>query len=121
MVKIPGIDPLSEGTICRKQQKSSTEEAAKKAPSATVLVPPDDVLVMEGEEGQTKKAAVTPGSVPAPASQQKKDSGSTSTGTKLKTPAVLKLKEDFDATYMKENQCVCGFEAVDAHALYVHT
>ena len=123
MVKIPGVDPLSEGTIHRKQRKSSTEAAAKKAPSATVLVPTDDVAVIEGDKVHTEKAAVTPGSAPAPAtaSQQKKDSGSTSSGAKPKTPAVLKPKEDFDATYMSENQCVCGFQAADGHALHVHT
>ena len=134
MVKIPGVDPLSEGMIHRKQLKSSMEEVVTGAPSATVLVPPaDDVVVIEGQEvqTQTKKAAVTPGSAPAPASQQKKDSSSTSmsTGAKLKTPAalkpktpaVLKPKEDFDATYMSENQCVCGFQVADGHALRVHT
>ena len=70
MVKIPSVNPLSEGTICRKWWKSSTEEVAKGAPSPTVSVPPaDDVMVMEGQEVQTKKAAVAPGSAPAPASQ----------------------------------------------------
>ena len=128
MVKIPGVDPLSEGTICRKQRKSSMEEVVTGAPSATVSVPPpDDVAVIEGQEVQTQteteKAAVTPGSAPAPASEQKKDSGITSmsTGAKPKTPAALKLKEDFHATYMSKNQCVCGFQAADGHALHVHT
>ena len=92
-------------------------------------VPPaDDVVAVEGQEVQsrTEKAPVTPGSLPAPASQQTKDSTSTSTTSKgakpkMKTPAQLKPKEDFDATYMNENQCVCGFQAQDGHALHVHT
>ena len=128
MVKIPGVNPLSEGMIHTKWWKSCMEEVVTGAPSTTVSVPPaDDVTVIEGQEVQTqtktKKAAVTPGSVPAPASQQKKDSNSTSTstGAKPKTPAALKPKEDFDTTYMNENQCVCGFQAVDGHALCVHT
>ena len=49
MVKIPGVDPLSEGTICRKRWKSSTEDPGKKAPSATVSVAPTDEVIMEGE------------------------------------------------------------------------
>ena len=43
-----------------------------------------------------------------------------STSAKPKTPAQLKPTEDIDATYMKENQCVCGFQAADGHALCVH-
>ena len=95
MVKISGVNPLSEGTICRKWRKSSTEETAKGAPSSTVSVPPaDDVIAVEGQEVQsgTEKAPVTPGSLPAPVSQQTKDSTSTSITSKgakpkTKTPA----------------------------------
>ena len=127
MVKIPGVDPLSEGTIRRKRRKSSgTHEEAKEAPSATVSVAPHDVMVVEGDEGQSEKASVTPAFAPAPTSQQKKDnasSSSTSQGARPKTknPPTLKPDEDFDSTYIKEHQCICGFVAKDGHALRVHT
>ena len=43
----------------------------------------------------------------------------TSSGTKPKAPPKAP-KEDFDATYWKENQCVCRYEAVDRYTLRVH-
>ena len=43
----------------------------------------------------------------------------TSSGAKPKAPPKAP-KEDFDATYLKENQCICGYEAVDGYALHVH-
>ena len=141
MVKIPGVNPLSEGTICRKRWKSSTDKAGKKAPSATVTAPTDDIIVEEKLE--TEVAASTPGS--ARASQQKK-AGSTSTvaaaagtpesvqqkkasSTSTVSGTVTKgsgakskvTKDDFDMTYLKENQCVCGYEVVDGSALCIHT
>ena len=72
MVKIPGVDPLSEGTIHRKWRKSSTEEVVTGAPSTVSVPPADDVVVIEGQEvqTQTEKAAVTPGSAPAPAEKR---------------------------------------------------
>ena len=132
MVKIPGVDPLSEGTICRKRRKSSTEDAGKKALSATVSVAPTDEVVVEGEpETQVSQVpaaqpstdstvaapAGTPASVPSTTSTASgTGTVATGSGTKPKVP-----KEDFDVTYLKDNQCVCGYEAVDGSALRIHT
>ena len=132
-MKIPGVDPLSEGTICRKRQKSSTEEAGKKAPLTTVSVAPTDVVAVEGQP-ETEVSGHVPAAQPSTDStaaahsgtvEQKKSSskstasGTTSKGAKLKVPKVP--KEDFDAMYLKENQCVCGYEAADGSALRIHT
>ena len=143
MVKIPGVDPLSEGTIHRKRRKSSgTHEEVKEAPSATVSVAPhdvmviegdegqsekaavipDDVMVIEGDEGQTEKASVTPASAPAPTSQQKKDnasSSSTSQGTRPKTKNPPTLKPDEDSltphTSRSTNAYVVLLQRMDMH------
>ena len=133
MVKIPGVDPLSEGTIRRKRRKSSTEEAGKKAPSTTVSVAPTDVVAVEGQP-ETEVSGDVPAAQPSThltaaahsgTVEQKKSSskstasGTTSKGAKPKVPKVP--KEDFDAMYLKENQCICGYEAADGSALCIHT
>ena len=132
-MKIPGVDPLSEGTIHRKRQKSSTEETGKKALSATVSVAPTDVVAVE-DQPETEVSGNVPAAEPSTDStaaahsgtvEQKKSiskstsSGTTSKGTKPKVPKVP--KEDFDATYLKDNQCICGYKVADGSALCIHT
>ena len=142
MVKIPGVDPLSEGTICRKRRKSSTEDPGKKAPSATVSVAPTDEVIVEGEpETQVSQVSTdvpaaqpsTDSTVAAPAGTPASVPSTTSTvsgtgtvpkssGVKPKPKPKPKVpKEDFDAKYLKDNQCICGYEAADGSALRIHT
>ena len=65
-----------------------------------------------GASSTTTSMATT---TPAPSSM-------TSSGTKPKAakPSTTP-KENFDSTYLKENQCICGYEAADGHVLRVHT
>ena len=140
MVKIPGVDPLSEGTIRRKRRKSRTEDPGKKVPSATISVAPTDEVIVEGEpetqvsEASTDVPAAQPSTdltvaAPAgtPASVPSTTSTASGTGTVAKSsgakpkPKLQVPKEDFDATYLKINQCVCGYKGADGSALRIHT
>ena len=136
MVKIPGVDPLSEGTIRRKKRKTNTEgaEKEKEKPCSTETGEPAIVA----EEGQSKDVSeqapqeenisttstTTVGASSATTSTATTPAASsmTSSGTKPKAgKPPTTPKENFDSTYLKENQCICGYEAADGHALCVHT
>ena len=112
-IVIPGVNPLQEGTVRRRKvacnvahKKTQTgEEEESQTPTTETQHQPDPESQPLSTDGQTTTAA-------QPTTQQ---SAGASTSA-----AAAKPQANFDSTYMKPNQCVCGFEAKDQHDLRVH-
>ena len=109
MIRIPGVDPISEGTVRRRKRKVSGDKVTAEAD--TTQATPVDSTSQAATESSTDPTA-DQGPTPSPAS---------GSGARPKVPSELKPEEDFDATYLNENQCVCGYQADDGHSLRVHT
>ena len=167
MVKIPGVDPISEGTVRHRKRKASGEEVGSSttmSASATVTAEADTMQTMpqstqestsqptqeSTQSTQESMSQPTQESTPPPTQEstsspteestqistdptnqqsqgdsvQASEQGgtpTTSSGAHPKDPAKLRPSEDFDSTYLEDNQCVCGYKADDGHGLRVHT
>ena len=140
MIKIPGVDPISEGTVRWRKRKASGEEvgsSTSKSVSATVTVEADTTQTTSQPTQESTVQPTQDSTVPLSQSStdttdqqsqgdsvqasEQGETATTSSGARPKDPTKLRPSEDFDATYLKDNQCVCGYKADDGHGLRVHT
>ena len=132
IVKIPGVDPISEGTVRRHKRKASGEKAGSstsKPVSATVTAEADTTQTTSQPTQESMLPSTQSSTDPTDQqsqgdSVQASEQGATSTtssGACPKDPTKLRPSEDFDSTYLEDNQCVCGYKADDGHGLRVHT
>ena len=88
------------------------EEEESQTPATETQHQPDPESQPLSTDGQTTTAA-------QPTTQQSAGA-STSAAAASTSAATTEPQANFDSTYMKQNQCVCGFEAKDQHDLRVH-